>query len=171
MIDLSNLHDSRPPHDVRVSGVIFLGRVSGGVIFPRFPSCFPRLSVVSFYYYNNICTGGPTRARTYIHTLSSENTFFPRESPLFRRLFLLFVCSVRCFVSAMASFDTSVAARSYTTRCSCLPFSHTYFFSVPFPFCPYILQSLDSAAPRDRWILSRLNVAVSECNRCLNEYK
>ncbi|CAM9853636.1 unnamed protein product [Ascophyllum nodosum] len=34
-----------------------------------------------------------------------------------------------------------------------------------------LVKDFDKAAPRDRWILSRLNFAVSECNRCLAEYK
>ncbi|CAM9956367.1 unnamed protein product, partial [Hapterophycus canaliculatus] len=43
--------------------------------------------------------------------------------------------------------------------------------SPPLDLASELAASLDSAAPRDRWILSRLNVAVSDCNRCLNEYK
>eukprot|EP00904_Undaria_pinnatifida_P012931 jgi/Undpi1/8769/HiC_scaffold_25.g11231.m1 len=34
-----------------------------------------------------------------------------------------------------------------------------------------LIEARESAAPRDRWILSRLNVAVAECNRGLAEYK
>ncbi|CBN75348.1 Valine--tRNA ligase [Ectocarpus siliculosus] len=43
--------------------------------------------------------------------------------------------------------------------------------SPPLDLASELIASLDSAAPRDRWILSRLNVAVAECNRCLEEYK
>eukprot|EP00752_Nemacystus_decipiens_P005746 g5199.t1 len=43
--------------------------------------------------------------------------------------------------------------------------------SPPLDLAAELIASLDSAAPRDRWILSKLNTAVSECNRCLAEYK
>eukprot|EP00903_Cladosiphon_okamuranus_P022267 g20474.t1 len=52
-------------------------------------------------------------------------------------------------------------------------FALTYLTDVtpPLDLASELIASLDSAAPRDRWILSKLNTAVSECNRCLTEYK
>ncbi|CAM9633335.1 unnamed protein product, partial [Discosporangium mesarthrocarpum] len=34
-----------------------------------------------------------------------------------------------------------------------------------------LMEARHAAAPRDRWILSRLNTAVQDCNKCMEEYR